>query len=132
MNSFNHYAYGAVGAWMYATVAGLDIDHTQPGYKHILLKPHPGGDLTYARAKLDSVYGPVESSWRLEDEKLFWKIVVPANTTATAWLPGAAGKRVREGGREVAQADGVQWLKNEDGASVYALSSGVYHFEVTR
>lgn len=131
MNSFNHYAYGAVGAWMVTTVAGIDIDLNQPGYRHILFKPQPGGGLTNARARLESVYGEVESAWRLEDEKLTWKVVVPANTTATAWVPGAEGKEVFESGRIATEADGVRFLRDEEGARVFALASGVYLFEVT-
>ena len=52
MNSFNHYAYGAVGAWMYAVIGGIDLDPDQPGYKHIVMHPYPGGGLTYATVEL--------------------------------------------------------------------------------
>ena len=59
MNSFNHYAYGAIGDWMYSVVAGIEIDEAQPGYKHIVIAPRPGGGLTYAKASVESVYGKV-------------------------------------------------------------------------
>ncbi len=88
MNSFNHYAYGAIGAWMYAVVAGLQLDPEQPGYKHIRIQPQPGGGLTSARAKLPTMYGVAESSWRISGDKFALTITVPPNTTATVQLPG--------------------------------------------
>ena len=65
MNSFNHYAYGAVGDWMYRVVAGLNIDPAQPGYKHIVLRPQPGGGFTYATASLQTPYGEAASGWNV-------------------------------------------------------------------
>ena len=85
MNSFNHYAYGSIGAWLYQTVAGLEPG--LPGYKHILLKPQPGGGLSWARASLASPYGQIAVSWRLENETLKLEVTVPPNTTATLTLP---------------------------------------------
>jgi alpha-L-rhamnosidase len=87
MNSFNHYAYGAIGAWLYSTVAGIEIDPAQPGYKHSILRPQPGGDLTCATARLQTLYGELVSDWNLENGRFHWEIVVPPNTTATAILP---------------------------------------------
>ncbi len=69
MNSFNHYAYGAIGKWMYQVVAGIGIDEKNPGYKHIIIKPMPGGGLTYANATHQSMYGAIESGWELEDKQ---------------------------------------------------------------
>ncbi len=87
MNSFNHYAYGAIGAWLYNTVAGIEIDPAAPGYKHAILCPQPGGGLTYARAALDTVYGRLASAWKLDGSTFTYDIVVPPNTTATVRLP---------------------------------------------
>jgi alpha-L-rhamnosidase len=88
MNSFNHYAYGSIGSWLYAVVAGIDVDPTQPGYKHIIFRPQPGGDLNHARATLNSMYGTIVSDWRIKDGKFQWDIIIPPNTTATVYLPG--------------------------------------------
>jgi alpha-L-rhamnosidase len=88
MNSFNHYAYGAVGAWLYAVVAGLQLDPEQPGYKHILIQPHPVGELTHARATLRTMYGIAESRWKISGHKFLLDITIPPNTTATVRLPG--------------------------------------------
>src|SRR5205823_4298429 len=95
MNSYNHYAYGAVGEWMYSTIAGIDIDLEKPGYKHIIIRPNPGGGLTHARGKLRSVYGEIESKWRVEGSTFHLMVRIPANTSATVHVPG--GERVELG-----------------------------------
>ena len=81
------YAYGAIGAWLYNTIAGIEPDPEQPGYKHILLRPQPGGGLTSARGSLKTLYGEIISPWEITDGEFCWTIVVPPNTTATAYLP---------------------------------------------
>lgn len=91
MNSFNHYAYGAIGAWLYAVVAGLQLDPAQPGYKHILIQPQPGGGLKNARATLRTPYGVAAVAWKITAGKFTLQVTVPPNTTATVQLPD--GKR---------------------------------------
>ena len=86
MNSFNHYAYGAIGEWLYQYVAGINIDPEHPGYKHILLVPHPGGGLTNANAEFESLYGKIKSAWKLEGNDFVYEVTIPANTTATVTL----------------------------------------------
>jgi alpha-L-rhamnosidase len=100
MNSFNHYAYGAIGMWMYSVVAGIGIDETRPGYKHILIAPRPGGGLTYARASVESEYGKVASGWEISGGRFVLKIEVPANTTATVKMPGGKVEEVGSGSWE--------------------------------
>ncbi|MBK9746539.1 MAG: family 78 glycoside hydrolase catalytic domain [Chloroflexi bacterium] len=87
MNSFNHYAYGAIGAWLYSTVAGIDVDPAAAGYKHVLLRPQPGGGLTHAQATLDTLYGKLITGWTLADGVFTYTITVPPNTSATVTLP---------------------------------------------
>ena len=99
MNSFNHYAYGAVGAWMYAVMGGIDLDPDQPGYKHIIMRPQPGGGLTYAKTGLHSMYGLIRSEWTLENNNFDWRITVPANTTATVYVPAKDVSQVTENGQ---------------------------------
>lgn len=96
MNSFNHYAYGAIGDWMYATIAGIEPDAAAPGYKHTILRPQPGGGLTYARATLDTAYGTLVSDWKLEGEAFHYTVVVPPNASATVHLP-RAGRVIHNG-----------------------------------
>jgi alpha-L-rhamnosidase len=97
MNSFNHYAYGAIGEWMYSTVAGIALDPAKPGYKHILIRPQPGGGLTSARGELLTRHGRVACAWTLEGRQMKVDVTVPPNTTATVTLPGRPPKRVAAG-----------------------------------
>ena len=101
MNSFNHYAYGAIGEWLYRHVAGIDINTNHPGYKHILLAPHPGGGLKNATAEFLTLYGKVSSSWKFENDVFVYEVVVPANTTATITLPYAKAEQVTQDGMPV-------------------------------
>jgi len=94
MNSFNHYAYGAIGQWLYEHVAGMKSDIENPGFKHIHFHPHPGGGLTNANAEFKSMYGLVKSAWEIKDGQFVYHVIIPANTTATVTLPHASGKTV--------------------------------------
>ncbi len=96
MNSFNHYAYGAIGEWLVRVVAGIDFDEQRPGYQHVNLTPQPGGGLTWAKGVFESVYGTIESSWRLEDGEIKLHIVLPANTTGTLYWKGKNSEKVIE------------------------------------
>ena len=96
MNSFNHYAYGAIGDWLAATVAGIDLDPEVPGYRHSVLAPRPGGGLSHAKASLRTAYGLLSSDWRIEGGRFLWTVDVPANAGARAVLPPEAGGRTRE------------------------------------
>jgi len=115
MNSFNHYAYGAIGDWLYMTVAGIQIDPAQPGYKHSVLRPQPGGDLTRAGGTLKTPFGELVSQWTIENGTFEWEIVVPANTTATAHLPMRDTSTIHLNGEPVSE-------------SVHEVGAGRYHF----
>ena len=129
MNSFNHYALGSVGEWMYETVAGIGLDPSVPGYKRIVLRPRPGGGLTYAKGELQSMYGKIASSWRIDGGRIHLSVTVPANTTATVYVPTADPSKVTEGGKPASEATGVTFLRAEEGAAVYQVGSGTYSFE---
>ncbi|MHB8753243.1 MAG: glycoside hydrolase family 78 protein, partial [Aggregatilineales bacterium] len=104
MNSFNHYAYGAIGAWLYNTVAGIEIDPAQPGYKHAVLRPQPGGGLTHAFGKLRTLYGELISEWKIEKGNFDWTVIVPPNTTASLHLPAKDGQKITLNGKAVSGA----------------------------
>jgi alpha-L-rhamnosidase len=125
MNSFNHYSLGSVGEWMYAVVAGIDLDPDVPGYKRILLRPRPGGGLSWAMGALRTPYGRVLSKWRIADGRLHWGVVVPPNTTASVVVPTSDPASVTEGGRLAAQAEGVV----PRGPAAFEIQSGTYVFE---
>ena len=86
MNSFNHYAYGAVGDWMVSTVAGLELDPVEAGYKKIVFKPRPGGSITWAKATLKTPQGKVGIHWELKNEELHLDLTVPAGSEAALSL----------------------------------------------
>ena len=103
MNSFNHYAYGAIGDWMYRVVAGIQIDESKPGYKHMVIEPRPGGGLTCAKASVETMYGLVASSWQITGGTVTLKVQIPANTTATVKLPGGKVEEIGSGAYEFKQ-----------------------------
>lgn len=97
MNSFNHYAYGAVGEWMYGTIAGLNTDPNEPGYRHIVFRPSPGGGLRWAEASIETGLGLAAVRWELKGGKVRIDLEVPPGTRATLHPPGQAGKPVTLG-----------------------------------
>lgn len=129
MNSFNHYAYGAIGEWMYRVVAGIGIDEKHPGYRHILIEPHPGGGLTFAKASVLSMFGKVASGWEIAGEKLLVHVEVPANTTATVQIPNAQLKEVSESGEPIVGQSGVTDARQAGDTVVVEVGSGSYSFE---
>jgi len=126
MNSFNHYAYGAVGAWMYEDVAGIGAG--LPGYKHIIIRPRPARGLTYAKAEYDSIHGKIVSDWRVENGTFTLNVVVPVNTTAAVYVPYEDAGRVTESGVPARQAQGVKLRGIEEGNAVFDIGSGQYKF----
>ncbi|WP_248926958.1 family 78 glycoside hydrolase catalytic domain [Paenibacillus hamazuiensis] len=129
MNSFNHYAYGSIGDWLYRRVAGIDADEKRPGYKHIVLQPTPSPGMTWAEASLESMYGKIASSWKMEgDHMLEINVTVPANTTATLRLPGAGAASWTESEAPLAEAKGVMIVESGEQGAAVALGSGEYRF----
>ncbi len=98
MNSFNHYAYGAIGQWMYERIAGLAPDPAHPGYKHFFIRPLVGPQLDSARAELETPYGKAVSAWKKSAGKVQLEIVVPPNTTATVIFPDGRPSKTVEAG----------------------------------
>ena len=131
MNSFNHYAYGAVGDWMYRVIAGIEIDVSAPGYKHILIQPQPGGGFTRARASHMSPYGKVGSAWELNNQEFQLIAEVPSNTCATVRLPRAALGKVNESGKLLAVGTGIIAVKQFADSVVVEVGSGQYVFAYT-
>ncbi|MFC1782489.1 alpha-L-rhamnosidase C-terminal domain-containing protein, partial [Planctomycetota bacterium] len=129
MNSFNHYAYGAIGAWLYQVVAGIDIDESNPGYKHTLIRPHPDGGLTHARASFHSMYGKIESSWEVAEENFQLIVEIPPNTYATVVLPYVKLEEVRESGKFLENTPEIKQFYQESDSVIVKLGSGRYRFE---
>ena len=126
MNSFNHYSLGSCGEWLYDTVGGINWDPQAPGYKHIILQTTPGGGLTSAKATIGSPYGSITSSWSLKNGTFALDATIPANTTATLYLPAISGT-ITESNKPIEQAEGVKAL---DQKRSYELQSGAYKFVI--
>jgi alpha-L-rhamnosidase len=129
MNSGNHVMLvGDLAIWLYEDLAGIKADPEQPGFKHIIMQPTPVGDLKFVRATHLSPYGWISSEWHWEGDQFDWQIKIPANTTATVYLPVQNVEAVTESGRPLAGANGVKFLRVEDGRVVVDVQSGAYHF----
>jgi alpha-L-rhamnosidase len=127
MNSFNHYAFGSVCEWMFASMAGIDTDGA--GFKRITIRPQPGGSgITYTKASYDSIYGRIATYWRVRDGKFLLDLTIPANTTATVYIPAKDADSITEGGKPAAKAEAVRFLRIGDGRAVFAVGSGRYRF----
>jgi alpha-L-rhamnosidase len=132
MNSFNHYAYGAVGEWMYRVLAGLNLDPAEPGYRHVIVAPHPGGGLAHARAELETGYGPAASGWRVAGDTMEVTAVIPPNARGTVRLPGARLGDVTEGGVAVRAVPGVRTAVQDGDLVALEVGSGRYVFRYHR
>jgi len=128
MNSFNHYAYGAIGEWLYRYVAGMDIDPENPGYKHILLSPHPGGGLTNAGVEFTSLYGKIKSAWKIDGNDFVYEVTVPANTTATVTLPSAKADQITVNAQTLTSSIKESLKQTDKGVSL-TVGSGNYTFK---
>lgn len=127
MNSFNHYAYGAIGDWMYRTVAGLQ--EQRPGYREIKIAPEPGGGLTAVAAELMTPYGQAKSAWKIENGIFMLDVVVPANTSAIIILPKAANQKITEQNISIDKVKDIRSVETSGENISLQTGSGSYHFE---
>lgn len=124
MNSFNHYSLGSVGEWMYQTIMGINAIEEQPGYKHVVLQPCPGGGLTSAQGEFRTVYGMVQVEWSLERTLFTLQVSLPVNTSATIYMPGVLIQEHNDFAEDI-----QHWTReNEHGQSVLDVGSGSYTF----
>lgn len=140
MNSFNHYSYGIVAEWMFRHMAGIVPDEGDAGFHHFILKPTPDRRrvlrqqqqrITSVDADFMSTYGPIKAAWQCDGgDEMTYNVTIPANTTATLYLPVAEGKELFEGGRRVANVPEIECLGIVDGVAVCNLGSGTYKFSV--
>lgn len=133
MNSFNHYAYGSIGDWLYREVAGIQPDPAGPGFQMVQIAPRLMPELTAARAALQTGYGQLVCSWtRLEDEGgLTIHVEIPCNVRAHVTLPYARLADVRESGVLLSEAAGVSACAQQDRGAAFMLGSGLYQFTYT-
>lgn len=116
MNSFNHYAYGAIGEWMYRVMAGIEADEACTGFKHAVFYPRIGGGLQFVDGTYHSIYGEEGVRWEREDDKVILTVRIPANTTASVRLDEA---------EEVLEADSLSFVQ-KSGYMEAEAGSGTY------
>jgi alpha-L-rhamnosidase len=124
MNSYNHYAFGSVIAWVYRYAAGIDTTLDGPGFREIVIHPHVDPKMPSAQAEYDSVYGKIVSDWKQAPSGPFsLRVTIPPNTSAKVFLPAIGRKQVTEGGSPIK-------TQSQDNALVLRVGSGTYNFEV--
>lgn len=129
MNSFNHYAYGAIGDWMYKVITGIDVDSSAVAYKRIVIAPHVDGGLTHANGSLETLYGTVRSSWKFEGRNMHLHVSIPANTSAKIVLPHSKGTSILEKGKNLASVEEIKRYMSVGNSTVCELGSGEYEFQ---
>ncbi len=131
MNSFNHWALGAVGEWMTRHILGFQPEETHPGWERFTIHPRPGGGVTWARGHYESPRGRIASDWRLTPGEFRLDVIVPANTSAAVHFPTREAARIREGGTTVDRVPGIRHLRTLGDETVMEVASGSYRFQVT-
>lgn len=134
MNSFSHYAFGAVCEWMFASLAGIQSDG--PGFKQVVIRPMPptpGSNemhppIDWVRASYDSIRGVIRSDWKLNEDAFLLNVSIPANTSATIYLPANAGSQIMEGGSLVMNDESIRFLGIENGYAKLKVGSGNFAF----
>ncbi|TKJ38858.1 MAG: alpha-L-rhamnosidase [Planctomycetes bacterium B3_Pla] len=136
-SSMNHCMFGHIQEWFQNSILGIRQAPDSVGFKRLLLRPEPVGDLTSASGHYDSIHGRIESRWRIEENRFYWRIAVPANTTAEVHVPTTDPKTVTESSQSAAKAHGVVFLRVEPARGtkknvrrvVLEVGSGQYEFQ---
>ncbi|WP_256758525.1 family 78 glycoside hydrolase catalytic domain [Cohnella sp. WQ 127256] len=139
MNSFNHYALGSVGEWIYRFLFGIDLDDRESGFRTFRIQPLPGGEFTSARCKYHSLYGWIESDWVIEGDSLVLRVEVPVNCTAEVRLPAKAdselwidGVSISTDGEVNSPSEEWKFIRRDVWSAYFRVGSGRYEFKVAR
>lgn len=130
MNSFNHYAIGAVGEWIFRTIAGINPDPSKPGYTHFRIHPRPGGGVTFAKTFYDSIQGRINVEWKKEANSFTLDAAIPANTHATIVLPANSSDTVTESGRTLPDSPALKFVQLYGKELLVEAPAGCYQFRV--
>jgi alpha-L-rhamnosidase len=128
-NSRNHPMFGGGIVWFYRVLAGLNTDPLQPGYKNIIFKPQPAGDVTFASYSNETTYGTASVSWKKNTHLFNLEVVVPVGSTATVFVPASDPKKITESGKEINGNNDICFQKMDNGYAVFTLASGKYSFD---
>lgn len=130
MNSFNHYAYGAVAEWLYRYAAGIDTDSSDPAFRRIVLHPQFNTDLGEINVTYHSAYGAITSHWKAAGNTVSWTAAIPSNTTALLEFPSVENTKITVAGEDIASNAKFKLVKRESGKATYEAGSGVYDFRI--
>ena len=132
MNSFNHYSFGAVGAWMQNFSLGIQRDPNEVAFKAMVLKPTPDptNELQWAEGYYDSMHGSIKSRWEVNEKSILYTFTVPANTTATVYLKAKSINDIRESGKKLKKAKDIQVVGYDSDRVQLKIGSGNYSFQV--
>jgi alpha-L-rhamnosidase len=128
-SSQNHFMLGQIQEWFYHDLAGIQNEPESPGFKWIVINPHPVGDVTWAKASYNSIRGKIVSDWKRDGNKFALKVTIPPNTRATIFVPAKSAESVMEHGKPAQGSDGVYFLGFENDRAVFAVESGIYDFK---
>ncbi len=130
MNSFNHYAFGSIGEWVYENVVGISPSQEHPAWKKIIIRPQPGGGLTEITGEHDSVRGRIGVSWMIQEGQFLLDLEIPPNSWAEVHLPCGEPGSVRENGMVAQESKGVSYLGTENERPIFEIESGEFHFSM--
>ena len=120
-SSQDHFMLGQIQEWFYHDLAGIQNAPDSAGFKSIVINPQPVGDVTWAKASYNSIRGKIVSDWKRDDEKFTLNVTIPANTTATVFVPTKSREAVN-------QTRGATILRMDNGRAIFAVDSGQYEF----
>jgi len=127
-SSQDHFMLGQIQEWFYHDLAGIGCDLAGPGFKKIIINPQPVGDITWVKASYKSIRGPIVSDWNRDGDRFTLNVTIPANTTATVYVPARSAEVVTESGKPAAKSQGVKFLRMDNDRAVFAVESGQYAF----
>jgi hypothetical protein len=128
-SSQNHFMLGQINEWLFHDLAGIQFDPVQPGFRHIVIRPAIVGDLQWVKASYQATTGLIRSEWKKSSGRLSVDVTIPANTTATVFVPAANAATVTESWQPSSRAKGVKFLRMEAGTAVFETASGIYRFQ---
>ncbi|MHC4797905.1 MAG: glycoside hydrolase family 78 protein [Planctomycetota bacterium] len=128
--TLNQIMFGDIDTWFFRGLAGINPDTNHPGFEHIIIRPNVVGDLSWVNGEFDSIRGRIASRWKVADGVFELSLEIPANSTATVYLPGSEASKVTEGRVRADRAEGVRFVGVDAGVMEFMIGSGRYAFEV--
>lgn len=129
--SQNHFMSGQINEWFFHDLVGIGVEDIGAGFRKSIIKPTPVGDLKWVKGSYKTVSGLISVDWKRDKDIFTLNVIIPANTTATVYVPANKEKNVTESGKRAAKSTGVKFLRMENGKAVYEVGSGKYKFKST-